>query len=212
MQEKNNQSTIQILIAIIISLSIVIVFIGIFYILNIQSKIAKLETEQEEQLKRQAETQNMASIQSVQSQLNIKKEAEVKTEPKVVKAKTSAPKSSYEKAMINRMRPVENKLDGYTLDNTSSCTEYVGYREILHKKWDNELNQIYKLLMSKYPESQKTALRNEERAWIKKREKSIDFIASEMNGCMGAAVTIVNSEIDTIKSRAIELARRYDGL
>ena len=212
MQEKNNQSTIQILIAIIISLSIVIIFIGIFYILNIQSKIAKLETEQEEQLKRQEETQNMASIQSVQSQPNTKKEAEVKTEQKVVKAKTNAPKSSYEKAMINRMRPVENELDGYTLDNTSSCTEYVGYREILHKKWDNELNQIYKLLMSKYPESQKTALRNEERAWIKKREKSIDFIASEMNGCMGAAVTIVNSEIDTIKSRAIELARRYDEL
>ena len=180
--------------------------------LNIQSKIAKLETEQEEQLKRQAETQNMASIQSVQSQPNTKKEAEVKTEPKVVKAKINAPKPSYEKAMINRMRPVENKLDGYTLDNTSSCTEYVGYREILHKKWDNELNQIYKLLMSKYPESQKTALRNEERAWIKKREKSMDSIASEMNGCMGAAVTIVNSEIDTIKSRAIELARRYDGL
>ena len=114
--------------------------------------------------------------------------------------------------MINRMRPVENKLDGYTLDNTSSCTEYVSYREILHKKWDNELNQIYKLLMSKYPESQKIALRNEERAWIKKREKSMDSIASEMNGRMGAAVTIVNSEIDTIKSRAIELARRYDGL
>ena len=212
MQEKNNQSTIQILIAIIISLSIVIVFIGIFYILNIQSKIAKLETEQEGQLKRQAETQNMASIQSVQSQLNTKKEAEVKTEPKVVKAKINAPKPSYEKAMIKRMRPVENKLDRYTLDNTNSCTEYVGYREILHKKWDNELNQIYKLLMSKYPESQKTALRNEERAWIKKREKSMDSIASEMNGCMGAAVTIVNSEIDTIKSRAIELARRYDGL
>ena len=206
--EGNGDRTIKILIGVIIGLSTVILFIGIFYILNIQSKIAKLETEQEEQLKRQAETQNMASIH----QLNTKKEAEVKTEPKVVKAKTNAPKSSYEKAMINRMRPVENELDGYTLDNTSSCTEYVGYREILHKKWDNELNQIYKLLMSKYPESQKTALRNEERAWIKKREKSMDSIASEMNGCMGAAVTIVNSEIDTIKSRAIELARRYDEL
>ena len=205
---ENNNNTIKILIAIIISLSIVIVFIGIFYILNMQSKIAKLETEQEEQLKKQVETQNMASIH----QPNTKKEAEVKTEPKVVKAKINAPKPSYEKAMINRMRPVENKLDRYTLDNTSSCTEYVGYREILHKKWDNELNQIYKLLMSKYPESQKTALRNEERAWIKKREKSMDSIASEMNGCMGAAVTIVNSEIDTIKSRAIELARRYDEL
>lgn len=212
MQEKNNQTTVKILIGVIIGLSVFILLVGIFYIFNMQNKITKLETEQEEQLKRQVETQNMASIQSVQSQLNTKKEAEVKTEPKVVKAKTNAPKSSYEKAMINRMRPVENKLDGYTLDNTSSCTEYVSYREILHKKWDNELNQIYKLLMSKYPESQKIALRNEERAWIKKREKSMDSIASEMNGCMGAAVTIVNSEIDTIKSRAIELARRYDGL
>jgi hypothetical protein len=210
--DKNHSKTLKILIGVIIGLSTIIFLSGVFYILNMQNKIIKLETEREEQLKRQVETQNMASVQSVQSQPNTKKEAEVKTEPKVVKAKTNVLKSSYEKAMINRMRPVENKLDGYTLDNTSSCTEYVSYREILHKKWDNELNQIYKLLMSKYPESQKIALRNEERAWIKKREKSMDSIASEMNGCMGAAVTIVNSEIDTIKSRAIELARRYDGL
>jgi len=211
MQEKNNQSTIQILIAIIISLSIVIIFIGIFYILNIQSKIAKLETEQEEQLKRQAETQNMASIQSVQSQPNTKKEAEVKTEPKVVKAKTNAPKSSYEKAMINRMRPVENELNSYTYENTRYCAEFLGYREKLHQKWDDELTKIYKLLMSKYSDSQKKSLKSEEIAWIKKRQKAIDKISSEMNGCLGGVV-IENTEIDTIKSRAIELARRYDGL
>ena len=208
MQEKNNQNTIRILIGVIIELSVFILLIGIFCIFSIQSKLTKLEAEQKEQAKRQLETQNMASVQSVQPV--IKTTSEVKTESKTVKA--NVPKSSYEKAMVNRMRPVENELDGYTLDNTSSCSEYVGYREILYKKWDNELNQIYKLLMSKYPESQKIALRNEERAWIKKREKSMDMIASEMNGCMGAAVTIVNSEIDTIKSRAIELARRYDGL
>ena len=76
MQEKNNQNTIKILIGIIIGLSVFILLGGIFYILNMQSKIAKLETEQEEQLKRQIETQNMASIQSVQSQPNTKKEAE----------------------------------------------------------------------------------------------------------------------------------------
>ena len=211
MQEKNNQSTIQILIAIIISLSIVIVFIGIFYILNMQSKIAKLETEQEEQLKRQVETQNMASVQSVQSQPNTKKEAEVKTEPKVVKAKINVPKSSYEKAMINRMRPVENELNSYTYENTRYCGEFLGYREKLHQKWDDELTKIYKLLMSKYSDSQKKSLKSEEIAWIKKRQKAIDKISSEMNGCLGGVV-IENTEIDTIKSRAIELARRYDGL
>lgn len=158
MQEKNNQSTIQILIAIIINLSIVIIFIGIFYILNMQNKIAKLEIEQEKQLKRQAETQNMASIQSVQSQPNTKKEAEVKTEPKVVKAKTNAPKSSYEKAMINRMRPVENELNSYTYENTRYCAEFLGYREKLHQKWDDELTKIYKLLMNKYSDSQKVMI------------------------------------------------------
>ena len=209
---KENQSkTLKILIGVIIGLSTIILLSGIFYIFNMQNKIAKLEIEQEKQLKRQVETQNMASIQSVQYQLNIKKEAEVKTEPKVVKAKINAPKPSYEKAMINRMRPVENELNSYTYENTRYCAEFLGYREKLHQKWDDELTKIYKLLMSKYSDSQKKSLKSEEIAWIKKRQKAIDKISSEMNGCLGGVV-IENTEIDTIKSRAIELARRYDGL
>lgn len=207
MQEKNNQSIIKILIGIIIVLSVFILFSGIFYIFNMQNKLTKLETEREEQLKRQVETQKMASIH----QLNTKKEAEVKTEPKVVKAKINAPKPSYEKVMINRMRPVENELNSYTYENTRYCAEFLGYREKLHQKWDDELTKIYKLLMSKYSDSQKKSLKSEEIAWIKKRQKAIDKISSEMNGCMGGVV-IENTEIDTIKSRAIELARRYDGL
>ena len=207
MQEKNNQSIIKILIGVIIGLSVFILLGGIFYIFNMQNKIAKLEIEQEKQLKRQVETQKMASIH----QLNTKKEAEVKTESKVIKAKINVPKSSYEKVMINRMRPVENELNSYTYENTRYCAEFLGYREKLHQKWDDELTKIYKLLMSKYSDSQKKSLKSEEIAWIKKRQKAIDKISSEMNGCMGGVV-IENTEIDTIKSRAIELARRYDGL
>lgn len=209
--DENHSKTLKILIGVIIGLSTIIFLSGVFYILNMQNKIIKLETEREEQLKRQVETQNMASVKSVQSQLNTKKEAEVKTEPKVVKAKTNAPKSSYEKAIINRMRPVENELNSYTYENTRYCAEFLGYREKLHQKWDDELIKIYKLLMSKYSDSQKKSLKSEEIAWIKKRQKAIDKISSEMNGCLGGVV-IENTEIDTIKSRAIELARRYDGL
>ena len=64
--EGNGDRTIKILIGVIIGLSAIILFSGIFYILNMQGKIAKLETEQEEQLKRQIETQNMASVQTIQ--------------------------------------------------------------------------------------------------------------------------------------------------
>ena len=209
--DENHSKTLKILIVVIIGLSTIIFLSGVFYILNMQNKIIKLETEREEQLKRQVETQNMASVKSVQSQLNTKKEAEVKTESKVIKAKINVPKSSYEKAMINRMRSVENELNSYTYENTRYCAEFLGYREKLHQKWDDELTKIYKLLMSKYSDSQKKSLKSEEIAWIKKRQKAIDKISSEMNGCLGGVV-IENTEIDTIKSRAIELARRYDGL
>ena len=207
MQEKNNQNTIKILIGVIIGLSVFILLIGIFYIFNIQSKLTKLEAEQKEQAKRQLETQNVASVQSVQPV--IKTTSEVKTESKTVKA--NVPKSSYEKAMIKRMKPIENELNYYTYENTRYCGEFLGYREKLHQKWDDELTKIYKLLMSKYSDSQKKNLKGEEIAWIKKRQKAIDKISSEMNGCLGGVV-IENTEIDTIKSRAIELARRYDGL
>ena len=72
--EGNGDRTIKILIGVIIGLSAIILFSGIFYILNMQSKIAKLETEQEEQLKRQMESQNMASIQTIQPQQNEKQQ------------------------------------------------------------------------------------------------------------------------------------------
>ncbi|WP_304180904.1 lysozyme inhibitor LprI family protein [Leptotrichia trevisanii] len=211
MQEKNNQNIIKILIAIIISLSMIILFSGVFYILNMQNKLAKLETEQKEQTKRQLETQNMASVQTVQFKPNTKTTTEVKAEPKAVKTNANIQKSSYEKAMIKRMKPIENELNYYTYENTRYCGEFLGYREKLHQKWDDELTKIYKLLMSKYSDSQKKNLKGEEIAWIKKRQKAIDKIASEMNGCLGGVV-IENTEIDTIKKRAIELARRYDGL
>lgn len=57
MQEKNNQNTIKILIGIIIGLSVFILLGGIFYIFNMKSKLTKLEIEQEEQLKKQEESQ-----------------------------------------------------------------------------------------------------------------------------------------------------------
>ena len=68
--EENNNKTIKILVGVIIGLSTIILFSGILYIFNMQNKIEKLETEQEEQLRRQVETQNMASIQSIQTEPN----------------------------------------------------------------------------------------------------------------------------------------------
>ena len=89
--------------------------------------------------------------------------------------------------------------------------------------WDKELNKIYKLIMSELPESQKIKLRNEERAWLKRKDKEMDKAAEEMTmgrdengelvGCgtgCGHASRAMN--IEMTKERTIELARMYDKL
>jgi len=205
MEQGNNNRVRNILIAVIIVLITGTIFSIGFYIFSTQSKMARLEKERE-QKPNIVQDPNMISIKSVKPEVanSQKKDSYNNTQ--------SRPKTMYEKAMISRMASVENELNSYTPDNTSSCDEYVGYRVSLHNKWDDELNQIYKLLMASYPDSQKKSLKNEEIAWIKERERTIDEIRSEASDDCSANIEIENREIDTIKARAIELAEKYDRL
>ena len=205
MEQGNNNRVRNILIAVLIVLITGTIFSIGFYIFSTQSKMARLEKERE-QKPNIVQDPNMISIKSVKPEVanSQKKDSYNNTQ--------SRPKTMYEKAMINRMASVENELNSYTPDNTSSCDEYVGYRVSLHNKWDNELNQIFKMLMASYPDSQKKSLKNEEIAWIKERERTIDGIRSEASDDCSANIEIENREIDTIKARAIELAEKYDRL
>ena len=205
MEQGNNNRVRNILIAVLIVLITGTIFSIGFYIFSTQSKMARLEKERE-QKPNIVQDPNMISIKSVKPEVanSQKKDSYNNTQ--------SRPKTMYEKAMINRMASVENELNSYTPDNTSSCDEYVGYRVSLHNKWDNELNQIYKLLMASYPDSQKKLLKSEELAWIKERERTMDRIRSESSDDCSANIEIENREIDTIKARAIELAEKYDRL
>ena len=205
MEQGNNNRVRNILIAVLIVLITGTIFSIGFYIFSTQSKMARLEKERE-QKPNIVQDPNMISIKSVKPEVanSQKKDSYNNTQ--------SRPKTMYEKAMINRMASVENELNSYTPDNTSSCDEYVGYRVSLHNKWDNELNQIYKMLMASYPDSQKKSLKNEEIAWIKERERTIDEIRSEASDDCSANIEIENREIDAIKARAIELAEKYDRL
>ena len=206
MEQDNNNGMRNILIVIIIVLVIGTVLSVGFYIFTTQNKMAKLENDKKKK-PNIVQDPNMISIKSVKPQVNNSQEKKVYSNNT-----QSRPKTLYEKSMVNRMASVENELNYYTLDNTSSWDEYVGYRVSLHNKWDNELNQIYKLLMSSYPDSQKKSLKSEELAWIKERERTMDRIRSEASDDCSANIEIENSEIDTIKSRAIELAEKYDRL
>lgn len=119
---ENNNNTIKILIAIIISLSMVIVFSGIFYILNMQSKIEDLEQKQEEQLKQQLQTPNIPAVETTQPQTNLE------TEIKKPKQQSSSNKTNLHKNKKN-------------ITSTQKQQPSINEREI-EKTIDDTINQI----------------------------------------------------------------------
>ena len=174
---------------------------GAFLIYNsfikTQELQAKVKIEQEKTKQEMLKTQNDQQMAQVTT-------SQETSAPVVAKKSTN-----YEAELMSRMSSVpENNM--------------VNADEVF-TAWDKELNRVYKLIMSELPQDQKIKLRNEERAWLKRKSKEMDRAAEEMaagrdengnligcgTGC-GHASRAMN--IEMTKERTIELARMYDEL
>ena len=125
--------------------------------------------------------------------------------------------AGYTSDMINRMeikeKSVEKLFDGSNVEIKEGSS-------MILESWDDELNKVYKLLMSKLSKKEQVKLRNEERAWIKKREKVAKEVADEFCGTVNGkklcgtayGLEYTQSLINSTKGRAIELSKRYEKL
>ena len=162
---------------------------------------AKVKIEQEKTKQEMLKTQNDQQMAQVTT-------SQETSAPVVAKKSTN-----YEAELMNRMSSVQDT--GF--DGSDSQMYYQA--EAAYQAWDKELNKVYKLLMSELPDSQKTKLRNEERAWLKGMVNETKKIVYEEcgeegeNGC-GSIVHLrkIGTKMDMVKSRTIELARMYDDL
>ena len=111
--------------------------------------------------------------------------------------------------MAARMKPIEEK----TQQQLDTGVNMLGATKNLEQAWDTELNKIYKLLMSKLSGQQQTKLRNEQLAWIKERDKKAkqEAEAEDLGGQM-YEMFVSDTKTGLVKTRALELARRYDKL
>ena len=169
---------------------------------ELQAKV-KLEQEKtkQEMIKNQNEQQQMAQVTTSQET----------SAPAVVKKSTN-----YEVELMSRMSSVQDT--GF--DGSDSQMYYQA--EAAYQAWDKELNKVYKLLMSELPDSQKTKLRNEERAWLKRMVNEVNRSLDESCGVdengkrlmCGTLDNIdeANIKLQMVKARTIELARMYDDL
>jgi len=170
---------------------------GAFLIYNsfikTQELQAKVKIEQEKTKQEMLKTQNDQQMAQVTT-------SQETSEPVVAKKGTN-----YEAKLMDKMASVDEN-----------------YPYKAYQSWDVELNKIYKLLMSELPETQKTKLRNEERAWLKRMvnevNKSLDESCGvDENGKRLMCGTLdnideANIKLQMVKARTIELARMYDDL
>ena len=117
--------------------------------------------------------------------------------------------AGYRTDMISKMEAKEKRITSNYYGQ--GPTGEAQMMDEVQNAWDNELNKVYKLLMSKLSSTQKTKLRNEEREWLKRRERKVN---SETEGGTGMGFRLVYYSIMTewTRDRAIELARRYYNL
>ena len=199
----DNKNTI-ILVTTISAIAVLAFFsVGGFLLYN--SHIKNKEMEVKLRLEQEKTKQEIAKSQSQQQSAQVTTASQETTTAPVVRKR----RTNYEAELMNRMSSVpENNM--------------VNANEVF-EAWDQELNKVYKLLMSELSDSQKTRLRNEERAWLKRKDKEMDKAAEEMSagrdengeliGCgTGCGHASRAANIEMTKERTIELARMYDEL
>ena len=125
--------------------------------------------------------------------------------------------AGYTSDMMNRMETKEKSVEA---SFGGSNAEMKNAASAILEGWDDELNKVYKLLMSKLSKKEQLKLRNEEKAWIKRKERAAEEAADRfcetVNGeklCgTGYGLAYTESLIESTKNRAIELAKRYEKL
>ena len=158
--------------------------------------------------------------QELQAKVKIEQE---KTKQEMLKTQNDQQMAQVTTSQETSAPVVAKKRTNYEatlMDKMASVDENYAYKA--YQSWDVELNKIYKLLMSELPETQKTKLRNEERAWLKRMvnevNKSLDESCGvDENGKRLMCGTLdnideANIKLQMVKARTIELARMYDDL
>ncbi len=188
---------------IIVCIAISAFFLGWAFLIY-SSYIKTQELQTKVKLEQEKTKQEMIKTQNEQQQM-----AQVTTSQETSASAVAKKRTNYEVELMSRMSSVpENNM--------------VNADEVF-TAWDKELNRVYKLIMSELPQDQKIKLRNEERAWLKRKSKEMDRAAEEMaagrdengnligcgTGCEHAGRAM---NIEMTKERTIELARMYDNL
>jgi uncharacterized protein YecT (DUF1311 family) len=115
--------------------------------------------------------------------------------------------------MVEQLHPINKQLDA-CIDKNRSNAGMIGCYEQAEKRWDNELNKLYKALLSKLNPEGKESLEQSQKQWLKYRDaefKTIRAIYSTMEGRMWNVIAVA-SAVEIIEDRVLTLKAYLDDL
>jgi len=125
------------------------------------------------------------------------------------------PERQEQPSLDNEAHPIEKWTEA-CLEKDRSTAGMVSCSDKAYKKWDQELNRIYKTLRRKLSHNSKAkkALRNAQRAWLKYQNaemKTIEVIYGSLQGTMWIPVAGF-AKVEIIKKRTLILKGYLDDL
>ncbi len=128
--------------------------------------------------------------------------------PEIQQAEGEANSSYYR----NRLAELENRIqknrEAQAASNNSNSAKTLADSEL--KLWDNELNLIYNAIKDDLDDGEAADLVEEERAWIRERDrKAVDAAKASAGGSL-ESVEYTASLADSTRERAYELLDRYE--
>lgn len=127
-------------------------------------------------------------------------------------ADTGKEAKSYETELMERMNPIEEKVNK-TIESGENMLE-ASFE--LSEKWKDEYEKIYNLVLSKISDSEKPKFEAEEQEWFKNEEEKIkkELLSTDgmEEGARDYEMLFASGKADLAKKRAMELAKKYDEL
>ncbi|MGG3801900.1 lysozyme inhibitor LprI family protein, partial [Metabacillus fastidiosus] len=135
---------------------------------------------------------------------NKTKEEAIQSEEK--KTESISKKNEY----LQKLAKVESSFgDLKPLYDSGTTYELKEAEAEVYKRWDTLLNDIYGELKKQLPASEMNKLRNEQRQWIKNRDKQADESAASFEGGSFAGVQYLSTLGQMTRERCYELVNNY---
>ena len=123
---------------------------------------------------------------------------------------TTKNKTNKKDYYTKKLDDIQAKIDkDYNFKNTETTADMRNASGAQYKLWDDALNEIYKDLQNTLSSNDKENLKEEELAWISKKENDAKNVANEVKGGTLEPVNHSLSLADSTKKRCYELVNKY---